>query len=278
MNNQCPNCSSSFTEKTKFCKICGSNLQKEVIENPTCPLCNEVFSSDIKFCIQDGTLLVHPDKLIPKCVVCKKAYTNGTKFCPNDGGKIELENKLAPLKTTPQIPIIEPVKQIYQEQTVYSNPSSNSYNKAPLGKRFLAYLLDSLIIIVLFLPALFFLFGYIASLVSSQYYDVNPSNLFLGLLLLLLPLWYGLIKDGLGEGQSWGKSAVDLMVVNVNTNEPCSKLNSTGRNILFSIIWAIPYIGALTEIIMVFANPEGRKLSDLGASTQVIELKEYKNN
>ncbi|SEB06488.1 Uncharacterized membrane protein YckC, RDD family [Flavobacterium gillisiae] len=278
MNNQCPNCSSSFTEKTKFCKICGSNLQKEVIENPTCPLCNEVFSSDIKFCIQDGTLLVHPDKLIPKCVVCKKAYTNGTKFCPNDGGKIELENKLAPLKTTPQIPIIEPVKQIFQEQPVYKNKPSNSYNKAPTGKRFLAYILDIFFAFLLFLPSLFFLFGSIASYVNNDYYDVNARNLNFGLLLLLLPFWYALVKDGMGQGQSWGKSALDLMVININTNEPCTKWNSTGRNILFSIICGIPYLGYLIEIIMVFANPEGRKLSDLGAGTQVIEVKEYKNN
>jgi hypothetical protein len=28
---------------------------------------------------------------------------------------------------------------------------------------------------------------------------------------------------------------------------------------------------------MIFANPEGRKLSDLGAGTQVIDVNEFKN-
>ena len=201
-----------------------------------------------------------------------------TKFCPTDGAKIELEHQSTHIPSINVNTAIEPIKQVYQEQPSYSNTTIRAYNKASLGKRFLAYLLDSLIAIVLFLPSLFFLFGFIASVFSSNYYDVNPSSLFIGLFLFLLPLWYGLVKDGLGEGQSWGKSAVDLMVVNVRTNEPCSKLNSTGRNLLFSIIWAVPYVGALIEIIMVFANPEGRKLSDLGASTQVIEVKEYKTN
>lgn len=289
MNNQCSNCSSSFTEKTKFCKICGSNLQKEVIQNPTCPLCNEVFSSDIKFCIQDGTKLVHPDKLIPRCIICKKAYTNGAKFCPNDGGPIKLENEILSTLNVeaPPIPTTEETKNSYQEQHNLSSPQPiyqvrKKYNKASIGKRLWAYILDGLIATALFIPSLLFLFGFFKELFLygeyGGYSSNSEQNLIIGLLLLILPFRYALIKDGIGRGQSYGKKAVDLMVINVITNEPCTKWNSTGRNILFSIICAIPYLGYLIEIILVFANPDGRKLSDLGAGTQVIEVKEYKNN
>jgi uncharacterized RDD family membrane protein YckC len=287
MSYICPKCSSPFTEKTKFCKICGCNLDIELIEKPTCPKCNAIFSSEIKFCIEDGTKLVHPDKLIPKCTICKKTFLNGAKFCPNDGGEIKLDDDILRLINS-NIKTPQEINNSFQETKSVSSQNNDyqltkSYSKAPLGKRFLAYLVDSLIIALLFLPSLYFLYDiFIASF--SSYYDQDYSNysernrLLFGLILLILPIRYALIKDGIGKGQSYGKSAVDLMVINVNTNEPCSKTNSAGRNVLFSVISAIPYIGFLIEIIMVVANTDGRKLSDLASGTQVININDYKNN
>ena len=288
MNNKCPKCSSSFTEKTKFCKICGCNLQEELIEKPTCPKCRTVFSPDIKFCVHDGAKLVHPDKLIPKCVICNKTYTNGAKFCPNDGGQIMMEDEIIQKISTPVEPVSEAKEKQFQDVPQYTNPITISqsdipyYNKADLGKRFLAYLLDALIILALFLPSLFFLFDFFREVFIYNYYDgynnYSSQNLILGLILFLLPIRYSLIKDGLGEGQSYGKKALGLMVVNVKSNNPCSKSNSLGRNIMTSVISSVPYIGWLVEVIMVFANQEGRKIRDLVAGTQVIEVKEYKSN
>jgi uncharacterized RDD family membrane protein YckC len=288
MSNKCPKCSSVFNEKTKFCKICGCNLEQELIENPTCPKCNAVFSSDIKFCINDGVKLVHPDKLIPKCKICNKSYTNGAKFCPNDGGQIRLDDEILRHSNVQPITNSEPetLRINHQETNSYSPLPINSFSlkkefkNAPIGKRFLAYLLDGLIVALLFIPSLFLLFDFLVSIFSNNYYggyaDYTKQNLLIGLVLFILPFRYILIKDGLGEGQSIGKKAVDLMVINVNTNEPCTKLNSAGRNILFSIIASIPYIGFLLEVIMIFANPDGRKLSDLGSGTQVIEKYDFK--
>lgn len=263
--------------------------EQESVEKPTCPKCNSVFSSDIKFCINDGVKLVYPNKLIPKCVICKKTYTNGAKFCSNDGGAIKLDDDVL-YQIEANEPSIENTNASFQEnstngttsqQPIYNFPKR--YNKAPIGKRFLAYLLDAIITLALFLPSFYFLFNiYYGLLTDNYYYEGYDSNsnvkLFVGIALLILPLIYSLIKDGIGEGQSFGKRAVGLMVINVNTNAPCTKLNSVGRNILFSMISNIPFIGLLLEIIMIFANTEGRKLSDLGAGTQVIDVNEYKNS
>lgn len=287
MNNICPKCSNHFAEKTKFCKICGCNLQEEIIEKPTCPLCKTVFSPDIKFCVHDGTKLVHPHKLIPKCVICNKTYTNGAKFCPNDGGQIILEGEIIQKISNPTNPINETKEKPFQDTPQYSNHNKiiefeiPEYEKADLGKRFLAYLLDGLITLILFIPSIALISEVFISYFSYGYNSIdslNPSKLVLGFILILIPFIYALIKDGLGEGQSYGKRAMDLMVVNVNSNNPCSKSNSAGRNIMTSLISSIPYIGWLIEVIMVFANQEGRKLSDLVAGTQVIDVKEYKNN
>ena len=196
MINKCPKCSSGFTEKTKFCKICGCNLQEELIERPTCPKCNTVFSSDIKFCVQDGTKLVHPDKMIPKCVVCKKAYTNGAKFCPDDGGKIKLDNEIIQQSKTIQPPAIEAVKNTFRGQPAHPTPHSKLYTEpeiydnAPLGQRFLAYLLDGIITLLFFIPSLilfieYFIEYYTYSSISIINY--NPSKIIFGFLLLFLP-------------------------------------------------------------------------------------------
>lgn len=287
MSNKCPKCSNVFTEKTKFCKICGCNLQEELIEKPTCPKCNTVFSSEIKYCVQDGTKLVHPDKLIPKCVICNKSYTNGAKFCPNDGGQIMLENDFIQIKPNPINPIIETREKLFQETSQYSNPVTMvqidfpHYNKADLGKRFAAYLLDGLITLLFFIPSLVLISEFFINYFTNGHidmYDYNSSKLIFGFILMVLPFIYILIKDGLGNGQSYGKRALNIMVINVNSNKPCSKSNSAGRNIMFSIICSVPYIGYLLEIIMVFANPKGRKLSDLVAGTQVIDIKEFESN
>lgn len=287
MNNICPKCSNHFAEKTKFCKICGCNLQEELIEKPTCPKCKTVFSPDIKFCVHDGTKLVHPDKLIPKCVICNKTYTNGAKFCPNDGGQIILEDEIIQKKSNPINPINEIKEKPFQDVPQYSNPMTMAqsnipdYIKADLGKRFLAYLLDGLITLILFIPSIALISEVFISYFSYGYNSIdnlNPSKLVFGCILFLIPFVYALIKDGLGNGQSYGKRAMDLMVVNVNSNNPCSKSNSAGRNIMTSVFSSVPYIGWLIEVIMVFANSEGRKLSDLVAGTQVIDVKEYKSN
>lgn len=287
MINKCPKCSSSFTEKNKFCKICGCNLQEELIERPTCPKCKTVFSSDIKFCVQDGTKLVHPDMMIPKCIICKKAYTNGTKFCPNDGGEIKLDNEIIKEFETIQTPVTEVVKNNFKEQPLTQSPSASrytmpeTYDNAPIGRRFLAYLLDGFITLLFFIPSLILIVDYFMEFYTYGSIDMisyDSSKIIFGVILLVLPFCYSLIKDGLGNGQSYGKRALDLMVINVRSNNPCSKTNSAGRNIMFSLFCSIPYIGYLVEVIMVFANPEGRKLSDLVAGTQVIDARKYQHN
>ena len=62
-------------------------------------------------------------------------------------------------------------------------------------------------------------------------------------ILYVLPLTYGLIKDGLEGGQSW-----------------C----------------IIPFVGWLIEPIIVLADGYGRKLGDRAANTQVIEKLYYR--
>ena len=133
--------------------------------------------------------------------------------------------------------------------------------KAPFGKRFVAALIDLIIISALCVP----------SIGSFNYFDVKEDDLFfvLGWVFLLMPLTYFFIKDGLGEGQSWGKKMMNIKVIHIPDLADCSFGLSTVRgllrlflNLFFPVLFA--------EIVMIFVMPEGRTVIDRIMGTMVV--------
>jgi uncharacterized RDD family membrane protein YckC len=249
----CPKCNTEFELGTRFCQRCGCNLELEFIQNPVCPKCHKTYPAETKFCNIDGAKLTSPDKLIPKCVKCGLAYPADTKFCPVDGGAVIAE-----------------AYRYGQANTVL--PNSGTYPKASLGNRFLASLLDGLITIGLAIPAIIFYAIGMAQLDSHRRSDDAFVWFIFAVFLYFIPLIYSFIKDGLGQGQSWGKKAVGLMVVYLPKNTPCTKGESAIRCLIGSLLGIIPFVGWLIEPIMVLANEDGRRLADKVANTQVIEI------
>ena len=261
MHFNCPNCGTEFIKGTKFCQTCGCNLELEFIESPICPQCKKTFAEGTKFCVIDGTKLVRHEDLIPRCTICNRQYSEEIKFCPQDGGEVKV--------------IVTPyIRPTYRPQQNYSALSNRNYIKASLGNRFVAALLDGLITAGLSIPAILF---FVAGIEKSKSYndDGAVGFIFIAVLFYLLPLIYNLIKDGLGQGQSWGKKSLNLMVVNLDNNSPCDKGKSFVRNIISALVAIIPFIGWLIEPIMVIATEDGRKLGDKAANTQVIEIKNF---
>ena len=260
MNYNCPKCSNEFEKGTKFCQTCGCNLELEHIENPVCPKCKTSYPTNTKFCVNDGSKLVRQQDLIPKCVICNTTYSDDIKFCPRDGGEVKI------------------IQTRQFSQTTYGQTQSNQrfganqkYPKASLGNRFLASLLDGLISTGLSIPAIIFFALGMAK--ADNYYDKDGAIglFFIAFLFYIIPLVYNFIKDGLGQGQSWGKKALDLMVVNLDNNAPCDKGKSFFRNFISGLVAIIPFVGWLIEPIMVLATEDGRKLGDKAANTQVID-------
>ena len=165
----------------------------------------------------------------------------------------------------------------YPAYPAYRARPASRYEKAPLGDRFWASVLDGLIGLGLSLPTLIcFLFAMQKSNDYDSYDQGGAAMLFLlGIFFYLLPLTYSLVKDGLGQGQSLGKRNMYLMVVDVNDNQPCSIGQSMGRNIISTLVCLVPFIGWLVEPIIVLASGDGRKLGDQAAGTQVIHLDRY---
>lgn len=219
------------------------------------------------------------------CPVCKASYPPDVKFCINDGTQLGVPiNNPFEQQPKPHNPF-EPQQKPhnpFEQQNTSNNPFQRAlppnqpYPKASLGNRFLAFLIDSLIFIGLLIPAAaLFIFAFIAA------YGNEESLMILlgvsGLLLFLLPLAYQLFKDGMGTGQSYGKRAMQLIVIDLDTNTPCSKSKSAARNIVSGLIGFFPVVGQFIEPIMVLATEDGRKLGDRAANTVVIDKSAYFN-
>ncbi len=155
--------------------------------------------------------------------------------------------------------------------------------RPPMFRRLLAFGVDSFLGAGPLAASFgFLLFPFIAMMFYWElpaFYD--SAFLFYGsqlLLLVSLPwlLFFGLCRDGF-KGQSPGKRLVGLMVIQ-RDGQPCDMKGSLLRNILFMLIalfhWFLPIIGLLALLIepaAVIIDPQGRRLGDKWAETQVVE-------
>jgi len=141
---------------------------------------------------------------------------------------------------------------------------SYSLDKAPIGLRFVASLMDGLICSLPLVPF------YIFFLLAMRETELSTPYLCIAILFYLVSLTYSFIKDGF-NGQSVGKRIVGLAVINLQDNSRCSFGRSALRCLISSLLCIIP-LGCLIEPIMVLATNDGRRLADKAAGTQVVKL------
>ena len=80
---------------------------------------------------------------------------------------------------------------------------------------------------------------------------------------------YLLLRDSIG-GQSLGKLLVGLVVVNVRTGGLCTWKESILRNV-FALIPGANIVAPFLETLTIIRDPQGQRLGDRLAQTQVIE-------
>ena len=180
------------------------------------------------------------------------------------------------LGTASDTPPTEDVAAISLIPKVFSAVSAETtrsyrYPKAPLISRGLAYLDDCAIGIGPVFVALL-LWKWVA---MKRTADVAMG---LALCAMVWAIYYMFNKDARRGGQSFGKKRMRLMVVNVETNQPCSASESGIRALIMGLTNLIPFVGWFIEPIMIIVAADGRRLGDRAARTQVISVDAYQAN
>lgn len=130
----------------------------------------------------------------------------------------------------------------------------------------MAYIIDAFICTFLTLPAVFF---YMMADVSST--STPSTYLILAGLTYFIPLTYLLVKDGMGEGQSWGRRIMKVKVVHASDMSRCTVATSALRSLITCLLFVLPVVGWLIEIILILATADGRRLADRAAGTLVVD-------
>jgi uncharacterized RDD family membrane protein YckC len=144
-----------------------------------------------------------------------------------------------------------------------------AYDIAGIGSRFVAALIDSLLIVIA--EVIVFL---VAGLVESQLSILTGSNApasviaALASLLAFVILWgYYMVFEMVWNGQSIGKRAVRLRVVREG-GQPITFVSSAIRNLIRIVDFLPSFYGV--GVIAMFIDPRARRLGDLAAGTLVV--------
>ncbi len=173
--------------------------------------------------------------MVKYCPNCGEETDPDSIYCLSCGKKLPEIGPTRPPTTGYQAPRQPPAPRPYQApgyKPVYQPQPYHPSMKAPIGERCVALIVDN------------FITGLLAY--------------------ICIGVFYGCMKDGIRDGQSFGKGLMNLRVVDYNTGMPATIGQSFIRNCLCSSVDACCcYLVALT-------SEDGRRIGDLVAGTIVI--------
>jgi uncharacterized RDD family membrane protein YckC len=138
-----------------------------------------------------------------------------------------------------------------------------AYDIAGIGSRFLAAIVDTLIILLIEGVLLFVL-----SLIASRLAVADSIMTAIGVVLSFVVLWgYYLVAEMLSNGQSPGKRLVGVRVVREG-GRPVTFTASAIRNII-RLVDFLPLFYSIGVVVM-FVDRRARRLGDLAAGTLVV--------
>ncbi len=163
------------------------------------------------------------------------------------------------------------------EKNPYSAPDSN-LNQQPVvqgvelasyGQRFLAALIDGLLLMVIVLP-IWFMFAF-----SSVMAGKEPSTaVTMGMGLLSMVAYIVLNFHFLNKsGQTIGKKAMGIRVVELDNNKPSVQTLIVKRYLPTALVSMVPVVGwifSLVDILFIFRE-DRRCVHDLIAGTKVVQ-------
>lgn len=143
------------------------------------------------------------------------------------------------------------------------------YEIANIGKRILAYLIDWVVIMIWFFGWLWIL-STVGRLGLGTAFDGDVTAIFIWIILFCPILFYDFLFERFNHGQSLGKLALKIRVVNVDGTAPTTA--SFLVRWLFRLVDFIITYG-FVGVIMVAVSKKSQRLGDLLAGTTVIDLR-----
>ena len=131
--------------------------------------------------------------------------------------------------------------------TKFSMALVSPYAKADVMKRLFAATIDGIAVI------------------TTGYFYASTRFAFV----LVVGALYLLLRDSV-RGQSLGKFFMGLVVINVETGRPCTLRDSVWRNAML-VIPGANVVAVFLESITIVRDPQGQRLGDKVAQTQVVE-------
>lgn len=162
---------------------------------------------------------------------------------------------------------------IYQapDSDLMTGVSGNQGQIASLGKRFLAALVDTIIMVIIIIPLTLFIVG-------AATFDPNQEST------LMFELLMGLVGIGIylavnyrlivRQGQTIGKKVVGIRIVNERGEVPELNPSLLKRYAVYMLPGLVPLIGflfSIVNILWIFGS-ERRCIHDLVANTWVVEV------
>jgi len=164
------------------------------------------------------------------------------------------------------------------DNNVYSTPQSQLVDQVddsekPLASRWArlgAWLIDSIIVMVVVAPVVYFTGGLDGIMEGRQ-----PSfiySLIMGLLsfVVFFAINY---RSLVANGQSIGKKVLEIKIVDLNGNVPSFQPQLLIRYAIYSLSGQIPVVGVIfsfVNVLFIFGS-EKRCLHDLAAKTKVVQ-------
>lgn len=140
------------------------------------------------------------------------------------------------------------------------------YELATLWERFLAFLIDALIVFLCYAV----LAGLFLNAASENLEDAMWLVSVIVALPMILFIFYQLLSEVLADGQSWGKKAMGIKVVRLDGQEP--GLSDYLLRAVFHFIDTFLSITALAALF-ISSSAQRQRLGDMTANTSVIRIK-----
>lgn len=177
-------------------------------------------------------------------------------------------------------------------ETTATFPHS-TYQPASLEKRFLAFVIDTLVLGATLIPSWLIELSSVHSYLNGGYADglanqalgmpteMNQPSALMNIIYLTLswttmfiPTIYYLLQDGLWQGRTPGRRILGLTVVHLPSGNPCTRIQSAVRRGASLAFLAIP-LGVIADSILMLIDPAKRRPGDYYANTMVVSLAEY---